>query len=41
MTNLEAIAVKLQEEKDKELESILKVSGSAVNVKNEYGYNSE
>jgi outer membrane murein-binding lipoprotein Lpp len=37
MTNLEAIAVKLQEEKDKELESILKVSGSAVNVKNEYG----
>jgi hypothetical protein len=37
MTNLEAIAVKLQEEKDKELESILKISGSAANVKNDYG----
>ena len=37
MTNLEAIAIKLKEEKDKELESILKISGSAANVKNEYG----
>lgn len=39
MTNLEAISVKLQEEKDKELESILKVSGSAAITKNEYGVN--
>ena len=37
MTNLEAISIKLKEEKDKELESILKISGSASNVKNEYG----
>jgi predicted nucleic acid-binding Zn-ribbon protein len=37
MTNLEAIAIKLKEEKDKELESILKISGSAANVKNDYG----
>ena len=37
MTNLEAISIKLKEEKDKELESILKISGSAANVKNEYG----
>jgi hypothetical protein len=28
MTNLEAISIKLQEEKDKKLESILSVSGS-------------
>lgn len=37
MTNLEAISIKLQEEKDKQLESILSVSGSAVTNKNEYG----
>ena len=37
MTNLEAISIKLKEEKDRELESILKISGSAANVKNEYG----
>lgn len=39
MTNLEAIAIKLQEEKDKQLELILKVSGSAAITKNEYGIN--
>ena len=39
MTNLEAIAIKLQEEKDKQLESILRVSGSAAVTKNEYGIN--
>ena len=39
MTNLEAISIKLQEEKDKQLETILKVSGSAVINKNEYGLN--
>jgi len=39
MTNLEAIAIKLQEEKDKQLESILRVSGSAAITKNEYGVN--
>jgi hypothetical protein len=37
MTNLEAISIKLQEEKDKQLESILSVSGSAVVNKNDYG----
>lgn len=37
MTNLEAISIKLQEEKDKQLESILSVSGSAATNKNEYG----
>ena len=39
MTNLEAIAIKLQEENDKQLESILRVSGSAAITKNEYGIN--
>jgi hypothetical protein len=39
MTNLEAISIKLQEEKDKRIESILKVSGSSAIVKNEYGVN--
>lgn len=39
MTNLEAISIKLQEEKDKQLESILSVSGSAVINRNEYGVN--
>lgn len=39
MTNLEAISIKLQEEKDKRIESILMVSGSAATVKNEYGVN--
>lgn len=39
MTNLEAISLKLQEEKDKQLESILSVSGSAAINKNEYGVN--
>jgi hypothetical protein len=39
MTNLEAISIKLQEEKDKELESILKISGSAAISKNEYNIN--
>jgi hypothetical protein len=39
MTNLEAISIKLQEEKDKRIESILKISGSAAIVKNEYGVN--
>jgi len=39
MTNLEAISIKLQEEKDKQLESILSVSGSAAINRNEYGIN--
>ncbi len=39
MTNLEAISIKLQEEKDKKLESILSVSGSAAISRNEYGVN--
>lgn len=39
MTNLEAIALKLQEEKDKRLEQILSVSGSAAITKNEYNVN--
>jgi hypothetical protein len=36
MTNLEAIALKLQEEKQSKLESILSVSGSSAIAKNEY-----
>jgi hypothetical protein len=39
MTNLEAISIKLQEEKDKKLESILSVSGSNAISRNEYGVN--
>ena len=39
MTNLEAISIKLQEEKDKKLESILSVSGSDAINRNEYGVN--
>ena len=39
MTNLEAISIKLQEEKDKKLEAILSVSGSAAISRNEYGVN--
>jgi hypothetical protein len=39
MTNLEAISIKLQEEKDKKLESILSLSGSAAINRNEYGVN--
>ena len=39
MTNLEAIALRLQEEKDKRLEQILSVSGSAAISKNEYNIN--
>ena len=39
MTNLEAISIKLQEEKDKQIESILSVSGSAAITRNEYGVN--
>jgi hypothetical protein len=39
MTNLEAISIKLQEEKDKKLESILSVSGSDAISRNEYGVN--
>ncbi len=39
MTNLEAISIKLQEEKDKQLESILSVSGSSAINRNEYGIN--
>ena len=39
MTNLEAIALKLQEEKDKRIEEILRVSGSAAISKNEYNIN--
>ena len=37
MTNLEAIALKLEEEKKAKLESILSVSGSSAIAKNEYG----
>ena len=39
MTNLEAISIKLQEEKDKRIESILMISGSSAITKNEYGVN--
>lgn len=39
MNSLEAIALKLQEEKDKRLEQILSVSGSAAITKNEYNVN--
>ena len=39
MTNLEAISIQLQEEKDKKLEAILSVSGSAAISRNEYGVN--
>lgn len=39
MTNLEAIALKLQEEKDRRLEQILSVSGSSAISKNEYNVN--
>ena len=39
MTNLEAISIKLQQEKDKQIESILNVSGSAAINRNEYGVN--
>ena len=39
MTNLEAIALRLQEEKDRRLEQILSVSGSAAITKNEYNVN--
>ena len=39
MTSLEAISIKLQEEKDKKLESILSLSGSAAINRNEYGVN--
>ncbi len=39
MTNLEAIALRLQEEKDKRLDDILKVSGSAAISKTEYNVN--
>ncbi|MEY4332732.1 MAG: hypothetical protein RLZZ196_1470, partial [Bacteroidota bacterium] len=37
LTPLEAIALKLKEEKEKNLESILSISGSAAIAKNEYG----
>jgi chaperonin cofactor prefoldin len=37
LTSLEAIAEKLKEKKDAELESILKISGSAAITRNEYG----
>jgi len=37
MTNLEAIALKLEEEKKARLESILSVSGSSAIAKNQYG----
>jgi hypothetical protein len=37
MTNLEAIALKLEEEKKAKLESILSISGSSAIAKNEYG----
>ena len=37
MTNLEAIALKLEEERKAKLESILSVSGSQSIAKNEYG----
>jgi predicted nucleic acid-binding Zn-ribbon protein len=39
MTNLEAIALKLQQEKDKRLEEILSVSGSNAIAKTEFGVN--
>lgn len=39
MTNLEAIALRLQEEKDKRLEQILSISGSNAITKNEYNVN--
>jgi hypothetical protein len=39
MTNLEAISIKLEEEKNKQIESILSVSGSAAINRNEYGVN--
>ena len=39
MTNLEAIALRLQEEKDRRLEQILSVSGSSAISKNEYNVN--
>ena len=39
MTNLEAIALRLQEEKDRRLEQILSVSGSSAVSKNEYNVN--
>lgn len=39
MTNLEAIALRLQEEKDKRIEEILRTSGSAAVSKNEYNVN--
>ena len=37
LTSLEAISEKLNETKNLELESILKVSGSSAVAKNEYG----
>ncbi len=39
LTSLEAIAQKLQEKRETDLESILKVSGSSAISKNEYGVN--
>lgn len=39
MNSLEAIALKLKEQKDAQLESILRVSGSAAVAKNEYNVN--
>jgi predicted nucleic acid-binding Zn-ribbon protein len=39
MTNLEAIALRLKEERDIRLEEILKISGSAAIAKNEYNVN--
>jgi len=39
LTSLEAIALKLEEKRNADLESILKVSGSAVVSRNEYGAN--
>jgi predicted nucleic acid-binding Zn-ribbon protein len=39
MTNLEAIALRLQEEKSKRIEEILQISGSAAISKNEYNIN--
>ena len=37
MTNLEAISIKLEEERKSKLESILSISGSETIAKNEYG----
>ena len=37
LTSLEAIALKLEEKRNTDLENILKVSGSAAVSKNEYG----